>query len=99
MKLLKALDVEDWKRGVALVILYAYGYQLCAWPLLCWAITLLIAFTGMALPVPPIVPWEILMSGTTTLATIGGIQGWRERADPHQQRGGDGTAARPPAAS
>lgn len=77
--LLARLDVDDWKRGVALVILYAYGYQLCAWPLLSWAVTLAIAFTGHPLPVPPIVPWEILMSGTTTLATIGGIQTWRER--------------------
>jgi len=77
--LLARLDVEDWKRGVALVILYAYGYQLCAWPLLAWGTTLVTAFTAYALPVPPIVPWEILMSGTTTLATIGGIQTWRER--------------------
>lgn len=81
MKILKALDVEDWKRSVALVILYAYGYQLCAWPLLAWGTTLVTAFTSYALPVPPIVPWEILMSGTTTLATIGGIQTWRERQE------------------
>lgn len=78
-RVLAALAVDDWKRGVALVILYAYGYQLCAWPLLSWGTTLLAALTGHALPVPPIVPWEILMSGTTTLATIGGIQTWRER--------------------
>jgi hypothetical protein len=79
MKLLRWLGVEDWKRGVAFVILYAYGYQLCAWPLLSWATTLLTAFTGHALPVPPIVPWEHLAAGTGTLATIGGIQTWRER--------------------
>jgi hypothetical protein len=90
-RMLAALAVDDWKRGVALVILYAYGYQLCAWPLLSWAVTLIIAFTGQALPVPPIVPWEHLMTGTTTLATIGGIQAWRERAQ-------GGSDANPPAA-
>lgn len=73
------LDVDDWKRSVAMVILYAYGYQLCAWPLLAWATTLFTAFTSFNLPVPPIVPWEHLMAGTTTLAAIGGIQTWRER--------------------
>jgi hypothetical protein len=30
------------------------------------------------MPAPPIVPWEQLIAGTTTLATIGGIQAWRE---------------------
>lgn len=80
-QILAHLAVEDWKRGIALVILYAYGYQLCAWPLLSWAVTLVIAFTGHPLPVPPIVPWEILVSGTGTLATIGGIQTWRERIE------------------
>jgi len=84
-RLLAHLAVEDWKRGVALVILYAYGYQLCAWPLLCWATTLITALTGYPLPVPPIVPWEILMSPTTTLATIGGIQTWRERGHAAEQ--------------
>ena len=79
MKILAALAVDDWKRGVALVILYAYGYQLVAWPLLAWATTLVTAFTSYALPVPPIVPWEHLLTGTTTLAAIGGIQTWRER--------------------
>lgn len=80
--LMRWVDVEDWKKGVALVILWAYAYQLCAWPIACWATTLITAFTGMGLPVPPIVPWEILMSGTTTLAAIGGIQTWRERGAP-----------------
>jgi hypothetical protein len=78
-KMLAALAVEDWKRGVALVILYAYGYQLCAWPLLAWGTTLFTAFTSFNLPVPPTVPWEHMLAGTTTLATIGGIQTWRER--------------------
>ncbi len=78
MKILSALAVEDWKRSVAYVILYAYGYQLCAWPMLAWGTTLVTAFTSYALPVPPIVPWEHLVAGTTTLAAIGGIQTWRE---------------------
>jgi len=78
VKILQRLDVEDWKRGVALVILYAYGWQLCAWPLAAWITTLITAFSGFALPVPPILPWEHLLTGTGTLATIGGIQTWRE---------------------
>lgn len=78
-RLLARLAVDDWKKSVAFVILYAYGYQLCAWPLLAWGTTLVTAFTGYNLPVPPIVPWEHLMAGTTTLAAIGGIQTWRER--------------------
>ena len=78
-RMLAALAVEDWKRGVALVILYAYGYQLCAWPVVSWLVTLFTAFTSYNLPVPPIVPWEHLLTGTGTLATIGGIQTWRER--------------------
>lgn len=87
MKILAKLlgNVEDWKRGVALVILYAYGWQLCGWPIAAWITTLITAFTGFALPVPPILPWELMMSGTVTLAGIGGIETWRERgqhADP-----------------
>lgn len=73
------LDVEDWKRSVALVILYAYGWQLCVWPIAAWTTTLIASFTGHPLPVPPILPWEHMIAGTTTLAAIGGIQTWRER--------------------
>lgn len=73
------LNPEDWKRGIALVILWAYGYQLVFWPLAFWGTTLLTLFTGMQWPAPPIVPWEQLMTGTTTLATVGGIQAWRDR--------------------
>ncbi len=87
MKILAKLlgNVEDWKRGVALVILYAYGWQLCAWPLAAWITTLITAFTGFALPVPPILPWEHMIAGTTTLAAIGGIQTWRERGQAHEE--------------
>jgi hypothetical protein len=44
-----------------------------------WVTTLITAFTGFPLPVPPIMPWELMMSGTVTLAGIGGIETWRER--------------------
>ena len=69
--------VEDWKRSIALTILAAYAYQLVAWPLLFWLTTLLTMFTGTQWPAPPIVPWEQLLAGTTTLAAVGGIQAWR----------------------
>lgn len=69
----------DWKRSIALVILWAYAYQLVVWPSLFWLTTLVTALTATQIPGPPIVPWEALMSGTTTLATIGGIETWRER--------------------
>lgn len=78
-RVLAWLSVEDWKRAVALVILYAYGYQLCAWPLVSWCVNLVGSFAGLAIPVPPVLPWEHLIAGTTTLGTIGGIQTWRER--------------------
>ena len=93
-RLLRYLDVEDWKKGVALVILYAYGYQLCAWPMLSWATTLFTAFTGYNLPVPPIVPWEHLMTGTTTLAAIGGIETWRNKVHSAEAGAGGGAAAK-----
>lgn len=76
-----AFTPEDWKRGIALVILWAYGYQLVVWPLwfsvstyLSWAF-----FSGNPLPAPVIVPWEQLMAGTGTLAAVGGIQAWRDK--------------------
>ena len=72
------VNPEDWKRAIALVILWSYFYALVAWPLLFWATTLLTAFTTQQWPAPPIVPWEQLFAGTTTLATVGGIQTWRE---------------------
>jgi hypothetical protein len=74
----RLLNPDDWKRGIALVILWAYGYQLVAWPLLFWATTIVSAFWRQ-FPAPPIVPWEQLFAGTATLATVGGIQTWRER--------------------
>lgn len=70
--------VDDWKRGIALVILWAYAYQLVAWPIIFWFCTLFIAH-GIIIPAPPIVPWEQLLAGTTTLGTIGGITTWREK--------------------
>ena len=82
-RLLARLDVDDWKRSIALVILYAYGWQLCGWPMAAWLTTLIIAFTGFPLPVPPLLPWELLAAGTLQLATIGGIQAWRERGQQH----------------
>jgi hypothetical protein len=77
--LLDRLRPEDWKRGVALVVLYAYAYQLVIWAPLAWLTTLVAALSGAALPVPPIVPWEHLLTGTTTLATIGGISAWKDQ--------------------
>lgn len=82
--MLKALrgwfDVDDWKRSVALVILWAYAYQLLVWPLWFNATTLLNAVYGWSLPAPVIIPWEQLLAGTTTLAAIGGIAAWRDQA-------------------
>ncbi len=69
--------VEEWKKGVALVILWAYAYQLLVWPLWFNLITFLNAIHGWSLPAPVIVPWEQLLTGTTTLAAIGGIEAWR----------------------
>ena len=64
------LDFRNWVR---LIVVLAYGYQLCAWPVLFWAATLLTAWTGDQWPAPTIVPWEHLLAGTVTLASIGGI--------------------------
>jgi hypothetical protein len=69
---------EDWKRGVATVILWAYGYQLALWPLWFNLATLLTSLTGIQFPAPVIIPWEQLMTGTATLTAIGGIQAWRD---------------------
>lgn len=79
------LNPEDWKRSIALVILWAYGYQLVFWPLAFWATTLLTMATGNQWPAPPIVPWEQLFAGTTTLATVGGIQAWRDKISSGQE--------------
>lgn len=79
---MRLLNPEDWKRGVALVILWAYGYALVAWPSLFYLSTLLTMWTGHQWPAPPLVPWEQLVAGTGTLATVGGIQAWRERGQP-----------------
>ncbi len=76
---MKLLNPDDWKRGVALVILWAYGYQLVAWPLWFYMTNMVNYWFDLTLPAPVIVPWEQLLAGTTTLATVGGIQVWREK--------------------
>lgn len=78
-RLMQWLRPDDWKRSIALVILGAYAYQLIVWPLWFNATTIINALTGTSLPAPVIVPWEQLLAGTTTLATVGGIQAWREK--------------------
>lgn len=72
------LTPTDWKRSIALVILWAYAYQLVAWPCLFW-LTTIVSTMWTQFPAPPIVPWEQLTAGTLTLASIGGIETWRER--------------------
>ena len=72
------LTPTDWKRSIALVILWAYAYQLVAWPALFW-LTTIVSALWMPFPAPPIVPWEQLTAGTLTLASIGGIETWRGR--------------------
>lgn len=69
---------DDWQRSVALVILWAYTYNLVLWPALFWATTLITLYSGVQIPAPPLVPWEHLFTGTTTLGLIGGIATWRE---------------------
>ena len=73
------LRSEDWKRGLAFVVLWAYFYQLVLWALWFNAITLLNYLFDVTLPAPVIVPWEQLVTGTATLATVGGLQKWGER--------------------
>jgi hypothetical protein len=75
----KLLNPDDWKRAIALVILWSYGYQLVIWPLWFNLSTLLTQALGVQIPAPVIVPWEQLIAGTTTLAAVGGLQVWRER--------------------
>jgi hypothetical protein len=76
------LAPEDWKRGVALVILWAYAYQLCAWPMLFWCSTIASSVFGVQVPAPPLMPWEHLATGTTTLGMIGGIQVAKDKFTP-----------------
>ncbi len=79
MPFMERLTQGDWKRMIAFVILWAYAYQLVAWPLIFWATTIITAVNGWQFPAPPIVPWEQLTAGTVTLGTIGGIETWREK--------------------
>ena len=80
--LLNWLKPDDWKRSIAMVILWAYAYQLVIWPLWFNAVVILSAIFDVVIPAPIIVPWEQLLAGTTTLATVGGIQAWREKDAP-----------------
>ena len=79
--MIKLLNPEDWKRSIAMVILWAYAYQLVLWPIWFNVVTLANALLSASLPAPIIVPWEQLMTGTATLGTVGGIQAWRERGE------------------
>lgn len=74
--------VADWKRSLAMVVLWAYAYALVAWPLLFWLTTIITSLYGVQMPAPPIVPWEQLIAGTTTLATVGGLQALRDKWTP-----------------
>ena len=80
-KLVKWFQPDDWKRGVALVILWAYFYQLVIWPVMVFGLRLTTWWFTFdpPLPEPVIVPWEQLATGTMTLAAIGGIETWREQ--------------------
>lgn len=74
---------DDWQRSIAIVILWAYAYNLVVWGPMFWLTTLATAIgdhyhPGFLIPAPPLVPWEHLLTGTTTLGMIGGISGWRE---------------------
>ena len=73
---------KNWRRGVAYVIVWAYAYQLAAWPLLFWATTLLTMWTGQQWPSPVLLPWEHLLTGTATLATISGVDIARDKLVP-----------------
>jgi len=83
---LAGMKVDDWKRGIALVILWTYAYQLVAWVPITWACDLASTWLGVKVPGPPIVPWEALISGTGTLATVGSIQTWRDRTQADIER-------------
>jgi len=84
--LIRLLNTENWKRGIALVILWAYAYQLVVWPMLFWVTTVVTAASGWQMPGPPIVPWEQLLAGTTTLAAVGGISTWRDSIHSREQK-------------
>jgi hypothetical protein len=77
--LITLMDPDEWRRSIALVILWAYAYQLCIWPLWFNLAVILNAMFNLSIPAPIIVPWEQLLAGTTTLGTVGGIQAWRDK--------------------
>jgi hypothetical protein len=47
-----------------------------------WLSLLVTAFTGQAVPAPPLMPWEHLATGTGTLGMIGGIQVAKDKFTP-----------------
>lgn len=69
--------VEDWKRGIRVVILWGYGYNIVVWGPLMWLTTLLTLFTGTQIPAPPLLPWEHLATGTMTLVAVA----WGEKSE------------------
>ena len=77
---------ENWRKYVAMVIVLAYTYQLIVWPLAFWLSTLLTTMSGLQWPGPPIVPWEHLLTGTATMATIAGIDVARDTLVPEGRR-------------
>ena len=79
-RLLASISPEDWKKSIAIIIVWGYGWQIVVWGPLSWIILLISHFTDRNLPIPPILPWEQLAAATATLATVGGIETWREKA-------------------
>jgi hypothetical protein len=69
----------DFRGWVQLIVLIAYGYQLCVWPVLFWLMTLATLSTGVQWPAPVVVPWEHLIAGTVTLASLGGMEAVKAR--------------------
>lgn len=76
----------NWRLGVALVIVWAYGYQLLGWPVLVWLMALLTIWTDIQWPSPTLLPWEHLIAGTTTLATISGMDIARDKLVPPERQ-------------
>jgi hypothetical protein len=79
IRLLKVLNILDWKRAYALIVVYGYLWQIVIWGPLFWATTLISTFTGMQIPAPPVLPWEHLLVATSNLAVIGAVQFVRDK--------------------
>jgi hypothetical protein len=82
--LITLMDPDEWRRSIALVILWAYAYQLIVWPLWFNGSVIFSAIFGVNIPAPVLLPWEQLIAGTTTLGTVGGIQIWRDKLNATQ---------------